>query len=297
MDINNEKTIDSDLPGEAASFKMIDTFRFFHKDVENVFTCWNTMINARSTNYGSRIDYIFVDTQLIKSMTDSIVLSEIHGSDHCPIAGIFDFEPVKSLKCPSTCIKYFPEFSGVQQKLSAFFVKTSEMPSDFKGVHKSSSDMNNQSKKRKNVEANAKDCSSKVTFKKSRSLGNSSQKQISSFFQRAQHPVDEDFVSSSQDSSSSISDGCGLAGGSSQDIESESEKVVKSVIAASAWRNMLTGPRPPPLCKGHKEPCVERTVKKKGPNFSRKFFACARGDGSKTDPRARCDHFEWAVKK
>lgn len=287
--------IDSDVPGEASSFKMIDTFRFFHKDEENVFTCWNTMINARSTNYGSRIDYIFVDTRLIKSMIDSTVLSEIYGSDHCPVAGIFDFEPVKSLKCPSACIKYFPEFSGVQQKLSVFFVKTSEAPSDLKGACKSSSDMNHQSQKRKNEDSNAKECSSKVTLKKSRSLGNSSQKQISSFFQRAQHAVDEGFVSSSQDSSSSISDGCGLVGSSSQ--ESESEKVVRSVIAASAWRSMLTGPRPPPLCKGHKEPCVERTVKKKGPNFNRKFFACARGDGSKTDPRARCDHFEWAVKK
>jgi len=31
-----------------------------------------------------------------------------------------------------------------------------------------------------------------------------------------------------------------------------------------------------PLCKGHKEPCVVRVVKKAGPNFGRAFHVCAR---------------------
>ena len=31
-----------------------------------------------------------------------------------------------------------------------------------------------------------------------------------------------------------------------------------------------------PLCKGHKEPCVVRVVKKPGPNFGRAFHVCAR---------------------
>ncbi|KAH6760068.1 endonuclease/exonuclease/phosphatase family protein [Perilla frutescens var. frutescens] len=33
-----------------------------------------------------------------------------------------------------------------------------------------------------------------------------------------------------------------------------------------------------PLCKGHKEPCVSRTVKKPGPNLGRRFYACARAE-------------------
>lgn len=33
-----------------------------------------------------------------------------------------------------------------------------------------------------------------------------------------------------------------------------------------------------PLCKGHKEPCVARVVKKQGPNFGRRFYVCARAE-------------------
>lgn len=33
-----------------------------------------------------------------------------------------------------------------------------------------------------------------------------------------------------------------------------------------------------PLCKGHKEPCVGRIVKKQGPNFGRRFYVCVRAE-------------------
>ncbi|KAJ0098035.1 hypothetical protein Patl1_29085 [Pistacia atlantica] len=33
-----------------------------------------------------------------------------------------------------------------------------------------------------------------------------------------------------------------------------------------------------PLCKGHKEPCVARVVKKPGPTFGRRFYVCARAE-------------------
>lgn len=33
-----------------------------------------------------------------------------------------------------------------------------------------------------------------------------------------------------------------------------------------------------PLCKGHKEPCVARVVKKPGPNYGRRFYVCARAE-------------------
>jgi hypothetical protein len=49
----------------------------------------------------------------------------------------------------------------------------------------------------------------------------------------------------------------------------------------------------PPRCKGHNEPCVIRTVKKKGPNQGRQFYVCVRADGP--PPVGRCDHFQWAT--
>ncbi|XP_022841646.1 DNA-(apurinic or apyrimidinic site) lyase 2 isoform X2 [Olea europaea var. sylvestris] len=38
-----------------------------------------------------------------------------------------------------------------------------------------------------------------------------------------------------------------------------------------------------PLCKGHKEPCVSRVVKKAGPNLGRQFYVCARAEWSGSD--------------
>lgn len=284
--------------GEAASgCKMIDSFRFFHPKLEEVYTCWNTMINARATNYGSRIDYIFVDRHLIQFMIDSFVLSEVLGSDHCPVAGNFRVKLLPAGKCPSACIKNYPEFSGVQQKLSSFFVKKSS-PIHCENSEETYIKQEDESLKRKCLEDEEK-IFSKVNCKKLKTQGNSTQKHISSFFQRSTINKGHQYDETSSSQGSSMSDETRSDNGNVRLINEEEavERKERTSFAASAWKNMLTGPRPPPLCKGHKEPCVERIVKKKGPNFNKKFFACARGEGSKNDPRARCDHFEWASKK
>ncbi|KAL0905329.1 hypothetical protein M5K25_023741 [Dendrobium thyrsiflorum] len=52
-----------------------------------------------------------------------------------------------------------------------------------------------------------------------------------------------------------------------------------------------------PLCKGHSEPCVARSVKKGGPNVGRRFYVCARAQGPAANPEANCGHFEWASKR
>ncbi|XP_021727564.1 DNA-(apurinic or apyrimidinic site) lyase 2-like isoform X1 [Chenopodium quinoa] len=52
-----------------------------------------------------------------------------------------------------------------------------------------------------------------------------------------------------------------------------------------------------PLCEGHREPCVARIVKKSGPNFGRRFYACARAEGPASNPETRCDFFRWADTK
>lgn len=61
--------------------------------------------------------------------------------------------------------------------------------------------------------------------------------------------------------------------------------------AVNAWRRIATVMQPP-KCKGHNEPCVIRTVKKKGDNNGRQFYVCARPDGP--PPIGRCDFFMWA---
>ncbi|KAH0515125.1 DNA-(apurinic or apyrimidinic site) lyase 2 [Microtus ochrogaster] len=72
--------------------------------------------------------------------------------------------------------------------------------------------------------------------------------------------------------------------------EAKNEKEVRT----SFWKSMLSGPSPMPLCGGHREPCVMRTVKKAGPNLGRQFYMCARPRGPPSDPSARCNFFLWS---
>ena len=76
---------------------------------------------------------------------------------------------------------------------------------------------------------------------------------------------------------------------------SESSKFCpeKRKVEVALWKSILTGPRPPPLCSGHKEPCVLRTVKVKGANQGRQFHCFARPQGHSSNPQARCNFFKW----
>ena len=69
-----------------------------------------------------------------------------------------------------------------------------------------------------------------------------------------------------------------------------------SAAVVSSWKKLLKGPPPAPLCSGHKEPCVLRTVKNKGPNHGKKFYCCARPQGHSTNKEARCNYFTWVKK-
>ncbi|KAM0942373.1 putative DNA-(apurinic or apyrimidinic site) lyase [Dioscorea sansibarensis] len=81
----------------------------------------------------------------------------------------------------------------------------------------------------------------------------------------------------------------------SGNLSSEKEK---ANIAALAWQRIQQKMKMSiPLCKGHKEPCVARCVKKEGPNIGRRFYVCARATGPAANPEANCGYFEWASVK
>ncbi|KND05071.1 exodeoxyribonuclease III (xth) [Spizellomyces punctatus DAOM BR117] len=122
---------------------MYDMFRYFHPTQEKAFTCWNTLLNARPVNYGTRIDYVLATEGLIPWMADATVEADIMGSDHCPVAVTFhdtnpvngdclknvmappDWKPGDKRDPPRLCAKFWDEFTGKQQKLSSFFNKKS----------------------------------------------------------------------------------------------------------------------------------------------------------------------------
>jgi AP endonuclease 2 len=108
-------------PEEAVAdrLQMLDSFRFLHPEAKDSFTCWNTQKNARSTNYGTRIDYLLLTHCLAPSLSGCRILSDLMGSDHCPVRAELKLQVANAGPPPSLCSKFL--FLGRQQKLHSFF--------------------------------------------------------------------------------------------------------------------------------------------------------------------------------
>ena len=63
----------------------IDTFRYFYPDQEGIYSWWSYRFKAREKNAGWRIDYFCVSESLKDQLADAKILTEVYGSDHCPI--------------------------------------------------------------------------------------------------------------------------------------------------------------------------------------------------------------------
>ncbi|MBQ7446776.1 MAG: exodeoxyribonuclease III [Eubacterium sp.] len=64
---------------------MIDSFRYFYPDQTEIYSWWSYRFQARSRNAGWRIDYFLVSERAKENMQDAKILTEIMGSDHCPV--------------------------------------------------------------------------------------------------------------------------------------------------------------------------------------------------------------------
>lgn len=63
----------------------VDTFRHFYPDRAEAYSWWSYMYRARQNNAGWRIDYFLADERLTDRLLDSLILSDVMGSDHCPV--------------------------------------------------------------------------------------------------------------------------------------------------------------------------------------------------------------------
>jgi len=80
-----------------------DTTRAFHPHRKGMYTHWETKVNARPGNYGSRIDFVLVAEAMQSWVKDANIQEGLLGSDHCPVYADF---------------KDTVEFSGQQVHLS-----------------------------------------------------------------------------------------------------------------------------------------------------------------------------------
>ena len=62
----------------------LDSFRIYNSEPEH-YTWWDYKSRARDRNVGWRIDYFFISNNLENNLSKAFILSDVEGSDHCPI--------------------------------------------------------------------------------------------------------------------------------------------------------------------------------------------------------------------
>ncbi|KAK6341871.1 Class II abasic (AP) endonuclease [Orbilia blumenaviensis] len=67
---------------------MVDLVRQFFPERVAMYTHWDTKINARPGNYGSRIDYIVASSSMKDWFESADIQNGLHGSDHCPVYAV-----------------------------------------------------------------------------------------------------------------------------------------------------------------------------------------------------------------
>lgn len=63
----------------------VDTFRYLHPNDTGKYSWWSYRFNARKNNSGWRIDYFIVSDRIKDKITNADILSDVYGSDHCPV--------------------------------------------------------------------------------------------------------------------------------------------------------------------------------------------------------------------
>ena len=61
-----------------------DTYRLINGNKVE-YSWWSQRANVRGKNIGWRLDYFFVDKKLESKVKDAFILTDVMGSDHCPI--------------------------------------------------------------------------------------------------------------------------------------------------------------------------------------------------------------------
>ncbi|KAI8338893.1 Endonuclease/exonuclease/phosphatase [Chlamydoabsidia padenii] len=260
---------------------LLDTCRHSHPDRKGMFTCWNTKINARPANFGTRIDYILISQGLIPWFNKADIRPDILGSDHCPVytdfwdtlpgdkdTNIMDLFTTSDIILPSSYLAAnYPEFK--QKKLSTYFNNNSNKidytsPTSI-SITPSPLTSSTSTLKRKDT--------TKLKDNNKRQQQNT----IKSFFSTT--------PKSTRPKTDEIDEG---------DMESIMTQIEEREETNQVWTNLFQPPTIP-TCQVHQIKCTEHTVNKKGPNQGRRFFLCSKPvgpqDANKLD--YRCNFFQW----
>lgn len=71
---------------ELLSSGFTDSYRYLHPDETGVYSWWSYRFHAREKNAGWRIDYFITSDSIKDRIRETGILTDVYGSDHCPVA-------------------------------------------------------------------------------------------------------------------------------------------------------------------------------------------------------------------
>lgn len=304
---------------------LIDITRARQPHRKKMYTCWNTLIDARPANYGTRLDYTLISPGLLPWVVHADIQPEIYGSDHCPVFlelkdSIETDKGVERLvdrmhglqgtspgTVPRLAASELDEFSARKQpKLAAMFgaQRASTKVADTKDAipppaapapaASPPSASPPAARPAPNTPPSRPAPKARQAPLRTNKKG-PAQPSLTSFFgakepKRPKSPSPP--PTESQEAKRQR-----LAMLTPMPIDRQPE-------AAAQWSTLFT-PHPPPLCTMHREPAKSWIVNKPGVNQGRKFWLCARPvgpgyEGNKSSRAQdgpslayRCDYFAW----
>ncbi len=78
-----------------------DCYRHIHPDEIGKYSWWSNRLHKRDENRGWRLDYFLVSESLNDSIHESTMLTDVHGSDHCPVTLDIDLSVEASISTPT----------------------------------------------------------------------------------------------------------------------------------------------------------------------------------------------------
>lgn len=284
----------------------MDVFRYLHPTQERAYTCWSTILECRKSNHGTRIDLIATSPALARAASCCEVWQHEEGSDHCPVYADFALRTLPARRPPSLSSAHY---SHKQKKLSAFLIsrpqsqdpQAQECPLEAQGERSLRAPKRSAAVDSKVLpQAKLKKSSSQPT--PATAAASESRGLLSLFStpdQKAKADTQQPAFTSDSDGGvdsidrSQLDSQLGLKGAAEPLLLPSSQPPSLNM----AWKSVFGAAPKPPLCRGHREPCKLMTVKKAGPNKDRQFWKCPRPGGSKGDPQANCNFFQWASKQ
>ena len=239
-----------------------DCFRFLHPRKARSYTCWNSGLNARVNNYGTRIDYVLVPKSFHHKIQYCEILADVTGSDHCPVLAQLDIEDIVASEIvPPECTIHFPELKGEQQRLSSLFKRKLETDSCSNVFNATNN------KKPKTISKKGGPKQSKLCFKP---------KDTPKTNIRSQNIITSDEIAAT----------FAVASNARSDNNNGGVSV----------KMLLTGLPKPPLCSGHQLKSVLKTVTKDGETKGKRFYCCSLPIGPSGLVTSRCNFFKWLDK-